>query len=80
MPLIFNLKLTEHKKLAEKALEAKNTPLQVALDCLSIREHRVAIDLVRDEVEDELQKVTLSCSTKKHLIFLYSVCIGGGSD
>ncbi len=41
----------------EKALEAKNVPLEVVLECLSIREHRVSIDLIRDEVETELNKV-----------------------
>lgn len=49
--------LTEHKQRTEKALEAKNIPLEVTLECLSIREHRVSIDLVRDEVEYELNKV-----------------------
>lgn len=32
-------------------------PLEVVLECLSTREHRESIDLVRDEVETELQKV-----------------------
>lgn len=32
-------------------------PLEVALGCLSLREERVAIDLVRDEVEAQLHKV-----------------------
>ena len=53
----YNLQLSEHKQLAEKALEAKNIPLAVVLECLSFREQRVSIDLVRDEVETELQKV-----------------------
>ena len=32
-------------------------PLEVVLGCLSLREERVAIDLVRDEVEAQLHKV-----------------------
>jgi len=32
-------------------------PLEVVLKCLSLREQRLSIDLVRDEVEDELHKV-----------------------
>ena len=43
----------------EKVLESKNTPLEVVLECLSIREHRISIDLVRDEVEAELNKVCM---------------------
>ena len=41
----------------EKALEAKTMPLGVAFNCLSLREGRVGIDLVRDEVEAQLNKV-----------------------
>ena len=33
-------------------------PMDVILECLSLREQRVSIDLVRDEVEAELNKVT----------------------
>ena len=44
----------------EKALEAKVMPLEVALACLTLREGRVAIDLVRDEVEAQLHKVQSS--------------------
>ena len=50
-------KLSEHKERTEKALEAKTMPLEVAFSCLSLREGRVAIDLVRDEVEAQLNKV-----------------------
>lgn len=50
-------KLSEHKERMEKALEAKTMPLEVAFNCLSLREGRVAIDLVRDEVEAQLNKV-----------------------
>ena len=51
--------LTEHKERCEKALEAKALPLDVVLECLSLREQRVSIDLVRDDVEAELH--TVSC-------------------
>lgn len=50
-------KLSESKRLAEYALMAKEMPLHVVLECLVTRENRVAIDLVRDEVEAELNKV-----------------------
>ena len=33
-------------------------PLDVVMECLSLREQRVSTDLVRDEVEEELHKVT----------------------
>lgn len=50
----------------EKALEAKDIPLEVVLECLATREHRVAIDLVRDEVEAELKKVeVIFCMTSE---------------
>ncbi|XP_003384329.1 PREDICTED: tektin-2-like [Amphimedon queenslandica] len=49
-------KLSESKRLAEYALMAKEMPLHVVLECLVTRENRVAIDLVRDEVEAELNK------------------------
>lgn len=51
------LQLSEHKERTEKALEVKTMPLEVALGCLTLREGRVAIDLVRDEVELKLNKV-----------------------
>ena len=48
--------LTVTKRLAECALMAKEMPLHVVIECLMIRENRVAIDLVRDDVEAELNK------------------------
>ena len=45
------------KSIAEKALEVKGMPLDVVIDCLSLREGRVSIDNVRDEVEAELNQV-----------------------
>ena len=53
--------LSEHKERVEKALEVKMMPLEVALECLSLREGRVAIDLVRDGVELQLNKVWQNC-------------------
>lgn len=50
--------LTETKERCEKALEEKALPLDVVLECLSLREQRVSIDLVRDDVEAELHKVS----------------------
>ena len=51
------IQLTEHKGRCEEALKAKDLPLEVVLECLSLREQRVSIDLVRDDVEAELHKV-----------------------
>ena len=56
-PLSLLLQLGKHKSWTEKALEAKKMPLEVVLKCLSLREQRISIDLVKDEVEDELHKV-----------------------
>lgn len=49
--------LSAVKSIAEKALEAKAMPLDIVIDCLSLRESRVSIDNVRDEVETELNTV-----------------------
>ncbi|NWI21692.1 TEKT2 protein, partial [Crypturellus soui] len=48
--------LAKVKEAAEHALQAKNLPLDVAIECLTLRESRRAIDLVRDPVEEELHK------------------------
>lgn len=44
------------KEAAECALQAKNLPLDVSIECLTLRESRRAIDLVRDPVGEELRK------------------------
>lgn len=44
------------KEAAERALQAKNLPLDVSIECLTLRESRRAIDLVRDPVGEELHK------------------------
>ncbi|NXP50261.1 TEKT2 protein, partial [Heliornis fulica] len=48
--------LAKVKEAAERALQAKNLPLDVSIDCLTLRERRQAIDVVRDPVEEELHK------------------------
>jgi len=48
--------LQSEKEKTERALDAKNLPLDVALECLMLRENRVGIDLVRDEVEEQIHK------------------------
>nr|XP_009684131.1 PREDICTED: tektin-2 isoform X2 [Struthio camelus australis] len=48
--------LAKVKEAAEHALQAKNLPLDVAIECLTLRESRRAIDVVRDPVEEELHK------------------------
>jgi len=49
-------RLQTEKERTEKALEAKTTPLDVASECLMLRENRMGIDLVRDNVEEQLHK------------------------
>lgn len=49
--------LQVEKERTERALEAKKVPLDIALECLMLRENRLNIDLVRDEVESQLHKV-----------------------
>ena len=48
--------LQSHKERTERALDAKKVPLDVAIECLMLRENRLTIDLVRDEVEEQLHK------------------------
>ncbi|XP_065506380.1 tektin-2 [Caloenas nicobarica] len=48
--------LAKVKEAAERALQAKNLSLDVAIECLTLRESRRAIDVVRDHVEEELHK------------------------
>lgn len=56
------------KEAAERALQAKNLPLDVAIECLTLRESRRAIDVVRDPVEEELHKeVKLIDKAKREL-------------
>lgn len=56
------------KEAAERALQAKNLPLDVAIENLTLRESRQAIDVVKDHVEDELHKeVEVIDATKRDL-------------
>ncbi|XP_054079558.1 tektin-2 isoform X2 [Rissa tridactyla] len=48
--------LAKVKEAAECALQAKNLPLDISIECLTLRESRRAIDLVRDPVGEELRK------------------------
>ncbi|XP_020839337.1 tektin-2 isoform X2 [Phascolarctos cinereus] len=48
--------MTQMKEAAERALQAKNLPLDVAIECLTLRESRRDIDVVKDFAEDELHK------------------------
>ncbi|XP_054427526.1 tektin-2 [Pteronotus mesoamericanus] len=60
--------LTQMKESAEQNLQAKNLPLDVAIECLTLRESRRDIDVVKDPVEDELHKeVEVIDATKKAL-------------
>ncbi|NWW04670.1 TEKT2 protein, partial [Oreocharis arfaki] len=60
--------LTKVKEAAENALQAKNLCLDVAIECLTFRESRRDIDVVRDPVEEELlREVKVIEKTKKEL-------------
>ncbi|CAO2589026.1 Tekt2 [Lemmus lemmus] len=60
--------LTQMKESAEQSLQAKNLPLDVAIECLTLRESRRDIDVVKDPVEEELLKeVEVIEATKKAL-------------
>ncbi|KAH0631169.1 hypothetical protein JD844_005354 [Phrynosoma platyrhinos] len=60
--------LTQMKEQAERALQAKNLPLDVAIENLTLRESRRDIDVVKDPAEDELHKeVEVIDATKKAL-------------
>jgi len=48
--------LQTEKQRTEEALDAKKVPLDVAIECLMLRENRKGIDLVRDIVEEQLHK------------------------
>ncbi|XP_022430937.1 tektin-2 [Delphinapterus leucas] len=60
--------LTQMKESAEQNLQAKNLPLDVAIECLTLRESRRDIDVVKDPVEEELHKeVEVTEAAKKAL-------------
>ena len=49
--------LANRKDATEEELQAKQVPLQVVIECLTLREERLTIDQVRDNVELQLHKV-----------------------
>ena len=53
--------LLKFKARLEKALEDTDLPLMIAQQCLANREKRVKIDLVHDNVEIQLLKVSDMC-------------------
>uniref|UniRef100_A0ABI7ZRH5 Tektin n=1 Tax=Felis catus TaxID=9685 RepID=A0ABI7ZRH5_FELCA len=56
------------KESTEQNLQAKNLPLDVAIECLTLRDSRRDIDVVKDPVEEELHKeVEVIDATKKAL-------------
>ncbi|XP_047726707.1 LOW QUALITY PROTEIN: tektin-2 [Prionailurus viverrinus] len=60
--------LTQMKESTEQNLQAKNLPLDVAIECLTLRDSRRDIDVVKDPVEEELHKeVEVIDGTKKAL-------------
>ncbi|KFZ48181.1 Tektin-2, partial [Antrostomus carolinensis] len=60
--------LAKVKEAAERALQAKNLSLDISIECLTLREGRRAIDVVRDAVEEELHKeVKLINKAKREL-------------
>ncbi|XP_066121180.1 tektin-2 isoform X1 [Saccopteryx bilineata] len=60
--------LAQMKESAEQNLQAKNLPLDVAIECLTLRESRRDTDVVKDCVEEELHKeVEVIDATKKAL-------------
>ncbi|XP_004678853.1 PREDICTED: tektin-2 [Condylura cristata] len=60
--------LAQMQESAEQNLQAKNLPLDVAIECLTLRESRRDIDVVKDSVEEELHKeVEVIDATKKVL-------------
>uniref|UniRef100_A0A452T396 Tektin n=1 Tax=Ursus maritimus TaxID=29073 RepID=A0A452T396_URSMA len=60
--------LTQMKESAEQNLQAKNLALDVAIECLTLRDSRRDIDVVKDAAEKELHKeVEVIEATKKAL-------------
>jgi len=55
------------------AFEVKALPMDVVLECLALREQRVSVDMVRDEVEAELNKVCTSI--EKQLVKTATSCM-----
>lgn len=64
--------LSEAKELTENALEAMNLPTDVTVECLTIREGRRNIDVVQDEPENQLHKVTTEQIYHFHLCVTFT--------
>ena len=52
--------LTTEIRRLENALQSTESPMQIARDCLSNRQRRVDADLVQDDAEIHLLKVSIS--------------------
>ena len=61
-------KLEEDKDLAERALEAKALPLDVASECKTLRDGRREIDVVDDLANSEVIKVCIICTGLSRLL------------
>ena len=56
-----NLLITEIRRL-ENALQSTELPMQIARDCLGNRQRRIDTDLVQDNAEKQLLKVSKICN------------------
>ena len=62
--------LVQRRERLEEALASTQFPLEVAQTCLGLREQRTAIDLVQDDVEMQLLKVSRGrCSPVSSLYY-----------
>jgi len=60
--------------MLEKALADTDSPLSVAEECLTRREKRMGIDLVHDDVERQLTKVSIQPTVGVlRIVFAYLV-------
>ncbi|XP_007533147.1 tektin-2 [Erinaceus europaeus] len=60
--------LTQMKESAEQNLQAKNLPLDVAIECLTLRDSRRDIDVVKDLAEEELHREVEVIETTKRAL------------
>ena len=56
----------------EQSLSNTSFPMDVARSCLMYRENRQGIDLVHDEVEIQLMKVSIQSLSPHHVIIMYT--------
>ena len=71
------------KEACERALEAKNLPLEIALENINVREGRQEFDVVKDEVEAQLQtevqlieNIKVRNPTSKRRLYSQIFCLG----